>query len=101
MTFKDWLEIASDLLGAASGIALLIPAHGALTAREKLEMAMRAAREADLPELAKSEIAHLTSNVEAALARFSPGEFRLLKLGAWLLLASFALKLVYHWIDKT
>lgn len=97
--WPGWLEVASDVLGAASGIALLIPTYRITKARA----------------LVQSHITHLKTHAgstkvddliddlmeaDQSTGRFDPVDGMLLKVGVWALVGSFALKLIFHCATK-
>lgn len=102
MAFKDYVEILSDLSGAVSAVALLIPTYSILRTREALRtkiaslMAKAAGSNVKTDDLVKEHI-----DADAATSQLDPRDARLIKIGMWALLASFAFKLLYHFLSKS
>lgn len=94
MELKLGIEIFSDVLGGVSGIALLIPTYRITTARALIAGQLRRVAEQDPTD--KEGLSARLRQLESLLAAFDPLDARLLKVGAWTLLASFGTKLLSH-----
>lgn len=94
MELKLGIEILSDVLGGVSGIVLLIPTYRITTARAMIAGQLERVREQDPAD--NEGLSALLRQLETLLSAFDPLDARLLRVGAWTLLASFGAKLLSH-----
>lgn len=94
MEYKVILEISSDLLGGASGIALLVPTYRITSARALIAGRIKSVEQFD--PLDSEGLAKRLKELELLLSGFEPFDALLLKVGAWALLLSFTTKIVSH-----
>lgn len=100
MEIKSLIEVSSDVMGAISAVALLVPAHNVVSAKATLANAKEVISNANVAENVKESLTAVVARAEEASNSFDPGDATYMKVGGWSLLASFVLKLVYHCLDK-
>jgi hypothetical protein len=111
----DWIEVSSDVIGFLSAVILAIPARNVLTARrlvhktridliEKFGLdtsknidTQLIALEASQPHDAKTLLEGL-SRVDARAGRYEPADSRMFHWGSWMLVLSFLMKCVFHFL---
>lgn len=95
------LEVVSDISGAVSGFALLVPTYRILSARELLRERIDAIRaRARAANIDAEDLVRDLLEADQATSQYDRRDARLIKAGAWAFLLSFLLRLVYHWITK-
>lgn len=97
MSWTHLAELASDVCGAGSAYFLVVPVHRIARAQEKLQQ-RRAKIQALNPTSSTGELAHMLDEEAQAAGEFDLREVRWIRVGVWLLAASFALRLLYHWL---
>lgn len=102
MTFglNEAIEVASDLLGAVSGFALLVPTYRITKARALIHSRLKDLRSragaVPMDDLAKELL-----DADQATSQYEPLDGTLLRIGVWALTASFGLKLLFHCLTKS
>jgi hypothetical protein len=99
--FANFLEVTSDVVGLFSGILLLFPSYREMRARLGLADVKRQLQEVakKLGDGAVPELAEI-QNAERRIDEVDPTDARIVWWGVICLLASFAMKLIYHAVDK-
>lgn len=102
MTFKDYIEVLSDIFGAASGFVLLFPTYKILSARRILfEQKRRIISSANtINSLTAKDILKKIEELDACTNDYDPKDTSQIILGIWFFILAFGLKIVYHWLDK-
>lgn len=97
--WSPWIEVASDVMGFASAVMLLIPTYSDLETKLLISESQEQLAEIPNPQL-RAKLAAKFGALEAGIYRLTTKEANLVRWGLRSLVASFGLKLFYHFITK-
>lgn len=91
---SDAIEVASDVLGGISGVALLVPTYRITKIREVIHSKRGTLDQVDPAD--STGMKKRWALLEEAAAEFEPRDTLWLRVGVWALVAAFGLKLLFH-----